>query len=98
LKVGEKSIADDKVLLRSERHEGDFIVIFQVTNDGRTGDEHKAGSIFDIDIIQENITLEPKVKVADALLNTFVKANAIADDLFFGTLKPDFIKRFDPVY
>lgn len=99
LKVGERSIAGDNVTLRDERRDGPFTLITQLINSATIAKPpHKNGSIFDIDVIRDNLGMEGQVATPDVLGKMFLEANSIADELFFGMLKPEFVQRFEPVY
>lgn len=84
---------------KSEFERGDYAVLLSLNHNQQQviADEHKIttviASTIDIDIIRK---LETN-SVVD-LLNVLSEAHQIGKDLFFGILKPDFLKTLNPVY
>lgn len=97
LEISGKSLATQNITLRTEHDEGEFLIIRQLINRASTeGEKARNGSVFDIDVICQKFV--PTGSLTESLLKVLTASNAVADDIFFSMLKPEFVQRFKPVY
>lgn len=99
LEVRKTSIADQSVVLRTERGSDVFKVITQISNRAvaQVAGISKNGSILDLDIVKEDLTIAQD-SLPSSLMDLFVAANKVADFEFFNLLADDFIATFGPEY
>jgi len=99
VKIGNESIAERSIVLRTETDVQGFKVITNLSNTAESlvSGQKRNGSLVDLDITNEHLELRGEL-LPEELLRLFTEANQLADDAFFGLVKEELFIKFEPEY
>jgi len=96
LLLNEKSLTSNKIVLRTSLPKEEFICNLRISNDSKMkqDDVEKPGSIIDIDVYRE----EDGSSIIEQFDRILEESHNTEKELFFSSLKEEFLQNFNPEY